>query len=110
MTYTVLAVLGVVASVIVDRWLLRTRLTSLRTWWIAYAIIVFFQVLTNGWLTGRRIVQYDPDQIIGDSEVVAWGRGRLLFAPIEDLAFGFALVLTSCAAWVWSGRREQAPS
>lgn len=110
MTYTVLAVLGVVASVIVDRWLLRTRLTSLRTWWIAYAIIVFFQVLTNGWLTGRRIVQYDPHQIIGDSEVVAWGRGRLLFAPIEDLAFGFALVLTSCAVWVWTGRREQAPS
>lgn len=110
MTYTVLAVLGVVASVIVDRWLLRTRLTSLRTWWIAYAIIVFFQVLTNGWLTGRRIVQYDPHQIIGDSEVVAWGRGRLLFAPIEDLAFGFALVLTSCAVWVWTGRREHAPS
>lgn len=108
MSYTVLAVLGVVASIALDRWGLRTRMTTSRTWWLSYAIIVFFQILTNGWLTGRRIVQYNPDVIIGDSEVVAFGRGRLLFAPVEDLAFGFALVLTSCAVWVWSGRREKA--
>ena len=41
-------------AVALDRWVARTRLTSSRTWWTAYAIIVFFQLLTNGWLTGRR--------------------------------------------------------
>ena len=71
MTYTSLAVLGVLVAVVVDRWVARTRITSTRDWWCAYAIIVFFQLLTNGWLTGRRIVQYDPGTILGSEQVVA---------------------------------------
>jgi lycopene cyclase domain-containing protein len=107
-SYTTLAVLGVLASLALDRWGLRTRLTSTRPWWIAYAIIVFFQLLTNGWLTGRRIVRYDPDTILGGSRVTAFGDGRILYAPVEDLLFGFGLVLTSCVVWAWLGRRERA--
>ncbi len=60
MTYTALAVIGVLVAIVLDRWVARTRLTATRTWWSAYAIIVFFQLLTNGWLTGRRIVQLRP--------------------------------------------------
>ena len=33
------------------------------------------------------------------------GEGRLVFAPIEDLMFGFALVLLSLSLWVFWGRR-----
>ncbi|MCY7400734.1 MAG: lycopene cyclase domain-containing protein [Nocardioides sp.] len=106
MSYTALAVLGVLAALAVDRWVARTRLTTTRDWWAAYAIIVFFQLLTNGWLTGRGIVRYAPDAIIGSGNVTFVGDGRLVFAPVEDLAFGFALVLTSCVAWVWLGRRD----
>ncbi|WP_107766026.1 lycopene cyclase domain-containing protein [Nocardioides terrigena] len=106
MTYTALAVTGVLVAIALDRWVARTRLTTTRTWWSAYAIIVFFQLLTNGWLTSRRIVQYDPDTIIGDERVSFLGDGRILYAPVEDLAFGFALVLTSCVAWMWLGRRS----
>lgn len=108
MTYTALAVAGVLATLAVDRWVLRTRLTSTRTWWTAYGIIVFFQLLTNGWLTGRRIVRYDPDAILGSGPAVFLGDGRVAFAPVEDLAFGFALVLSSCVAWTWWGRRAGA--
>jgi lycopene cyclase domain-containing protein len=108
MTYTLLAVLGVPLAVAVDRWVARTRLTSTRDWWSAYTIIVFFQLLTNGWLTGRRIVQYDPGSILGNERVVLLGEWRILYAPVEDLLFGFGLVLTSCVAWTWLGRsREQ---
>ncbi len=106
MTYTVIAVVAVLAAVALDRWAARTRLTSTGTWWAAYGIIVFFQLLTNGWLTGRRIVRYDPDAIIGDGGVLLVGDGRLVYAPVEDLGFGFALVLTSCVVWVWLGRRN----
>lgn len=106
MTYTALAVIGVVVAVVVDHFVARTRITSTKDWWLAYAIIVFFQLLTNGWLTGRKIVSYDPDQILGNEQVVALGEGRILFAPMEDLAFGFALVLLSVVAWVWLGRRR----
>ena len=105
MTYTAIAVVAVLIAVALDRWVARTRLTSTRTWWSAYGIIVFFQLLTNGWLTGRGIVRYDPDTIIGSGDVTFVGDGRLVYAPVEDLAFGFALVLTTCAAWVWLGRR-----
>ena len=107
MSYTVIAVVGVLAAVVLDRWVVRSRLTSTRSWWSAYAIIVFFQLLTNGWLTGRRIVQYDPGTILGDERVVLLGHWRILYAPVEDLLFGFGLVLTSCVAWTWLGRTRQ---
>ena len=107
MTYTALAVLAALAAIAVDRWAARTRLTTSRTWWAAYGIILFFQLLTNGWLTGRRIVRYNPDEILGNAGVTAFGDGRLLVAPSEDLLFGFGLVLTSCVVWTWLGRREE---
>lgn len=106
MTYTALAVVGVVLAVVLDRWVVGTRLTSTSTWWWAYAIIVFFQLLTNGWLTGRGIVRYDDDAIIGTEQITFLGDGRLVYAPVEDLAFGFALVLGSCIAWTRLGRRR----
>ena len=104
MTYTAVAVVAAVSAIALDRWLVGTRLTASAGWWTAYAIIVFFQLLTNGWLTGRGIVRYDADAIIGSERVVFVGDGRLAFAPVEDIAFGFALVLTACVAWVRLGR------
>jgi hypothetical protein len=29
-----------------------------------------------------------------------------VYAPVEDLVFGFALVLTTCVVWVWLGGRS----
>jgi lycopene cyclase domain-containing protein len=96
MTYTLLAVLGVLGALVLDLAVLRTRLVRRRAFWTAYAIVVCFQLLTNGWLTGRAIVTYDPEAILG------W---RLVFAPVEDLLFGFSMVLQTQAWWVWWGRR-----
>lgn len=104
MSYTALAAIAIVVTVAVDRWVTRTRLTSSAGWWTAYAVMVFFQLLTNGWLTGRGIVRYDPGTILGDGHVQAFGDGRVFFAPVEDLGFGFALVLLTCAVWVRLGR------
>ncbi|TDE98790.1 lycopene cyclase domain-containing protein [Occultella glacieicola] len=106
MTYTAICALAVLAAIVLDRWVLRTRLTTSTVWWSAYGIIVFFQLLTNGWLTGRGIVRYDPDTILGSGDIRLFGDGRLVYAPVEDLAFGFGLVLTSCAVWVWLGARR----
>lgn len=107
MTYTAITVVAALAAIALDRWALRTRLTTSGTWWTAYGIIVVFQLLTNGWLTGRGIVRYDPEAIIGSGRVTFVGDGRLAYAPVEDLGFGFALVLTSCVVWVWLGRRGE---
>ena len=96
MSYTALALLSVALTAALDLWVLRTRLLTRRVFWTAYAIVVFFQLLTNGWLTGRSIVTYDPATITGV---------RVAYAPVEDLLFGFALVVQSMAWWVWWGRR-----
>jgi len=95
-TYTTAALLGVAAAAAIDLFVCRTRLLTRAVFWATYPIIIAFQLLSNGILTGRGIVRYDPDAIIG------W---RIAYAPVEDLLFGFALVLLTLSVWVWLGRR-----
>jgi lycopene cyclase domain-containing protein len=96
MSYTALALLGVAVAAVLDLVVLRTRLLTRRAFWVSYAIIAFFQLITNGVLTGRDIVTYDPHAILGL---------RIVYAPVEDLLFGFSLVVQTLAWWVWWGRR-----
>ena len=109
MSYTQLSILAVVLAVAADLWLFRTQLVRRRAFWAAYAIIVFFQLITNGMFTGFGIVKYEGDHIIGGDSPAAGapplvGDGRLAFAPVEDLGFGFGLVLLSLCCWVALGR------
>jgi hypothetical protein len=109
-TYTQLGVVAVILVAVVDLGLLRTRLLRRRVFWVSYAIIVFFQLVTNGMFTGFGIVRYDGDAIIGSTSPDSGpppflGDGRIAFAPVEDLLFGFALVLLSLSLWVFWGRR-----
>jgi len=96
MSYTQLALLGVAGALLVDTVVLRTWLVRRRTYWTAYAIVLFFQLVANGILTGFDIVRYDPAAILG------W---RIAFAPVEDLLFGYAMVTLTLSTWVWLGRR-----
>ena len=96
MTYTAAALLGVAGALAVDLLVLRTRLVTRAVFWATYPIIIGFQLLSNGILTGRGIVIYDPAAILG------W---RIAFAPVEDVLFGFAMVLFTLSLWVWLGRR-----
>ena len=91
MTYTQLAISAVVIAVTVDLFVIKTTLLKRKVFWTSYAIIVGFQLLTNWWLTSRNIVMYSPDAIIGI---------RIASAPIEDLLFGFALVLGVLINWI----------
>jgi lycopene cyclase domain-containing protein len=105
MTYTQLAVVGVCAVVVADLAALRTRLLMRRAFWVSYAIIVLFQFITNGVLTGFSVVRYSGKDIVGSDRVVFLGDGRIAWAPVEDLLFGFAVVLLTLSLWVWWGRR-----
>ena len=96
MTYTQIAVLSVFLVVVIDLYLLKTRLVTRKSYWTAYSIIVFFQLLTNWWLTSRKILTYDEDVIVGL---------RIAAAPAEDLLFGFSMVTLTMALWVFWGRR-----
>lgn len=97
MSYTVTAVIGVLVAVAIDQ-LVGTKLIRRKAFWAAYGIVLFFQLVVNGLLTGLRIVRYDPDRIVG---------ARIVFAPVEDLLFGFSLVLVTLVVWVRLGRTSR---
>ena len=95
---------------VVDLYVVRTRVLTRGIFWISYAIIVPFQLLTNGVFTGTKIVRYDGDVIIGSSTPETGrppfiGDGRIAYAPIEDLMFGYSLVVLSFVVWLALGRR-----
>ena len=100
MTYTLAALAGVGFAVLLDLGLLRTNLLRRKAFWASYTIIFCFQLLVNGILTGKNLVVYAPHDIIGT---------RVVHAPVEDLMFGFSLVLQTLSWWIWWGRRTNAP-
>ena len=97
MSYSTIAVTWILLAVLFDFFIVRTQLLTKSIFWTSYAIILPMQLITNWWLTSRLIVIYDPNTIIGQ---------RLAGAPIEDLLFGFSLILTTMSMWVYVGRRK----
>lgn len=70
MIYSDIAVTAVCIAVLVDLFLFKNSLLTRSAFWISYAIILPFQLMTNWWLThnrsdGKAIVMYDPDAIVG---------------------------------------------
>jgi len=96
MIYTDIALFAVVISVLIDLFVFKNSMLTRVAFWTSYAIILPFQLLTNWWLTSRNIVMYSPDAIIGI---------RICSAPVEDLLFGFALILSVMGLWEFWGRR-----
>ena len=96
MSYTQIAFFALAVSVLADGQLTRSRMLLRKSFWTSYAIILPFQLLTNWWLTSRNIVMYNPETIIG------W---RIASAPVEDLIFGFALLLGVLQLWSYWGRK-----
>lgn len=100
MIYSDIAIGGIIVAVFFDLYGVKTSLLTKSVFWTSYAIILPFQLITNWWLTSRNIVMYSPDAIIGT---------RICSAPIEDLLFGFALVLSVMSLWVYWGRKGIQP-
>lgn len=90
MVYTAGSLVAIVLAVGFDLLVTRQRMVCRARFWISYAIILFFQLIMNGFLTGLPIVTYDPAVHLGP---------RIANAPIEDIGFGFALVLCALTTW-----------
>lgn len=106
MTYTVAAVIGVAGAVILDLVVLRTKLLLRKGFWASYLIIVCYQLLVNGILTGQRLVVYRSSAILGDATPHFVGHWRIAYAPVEDLLFGFSLIVQTLVWWTWFGRQQ----
>ena len=89
-TYTLLAGIMIIAVFVFELTALNSGLLSLGTFWISMGIVTFFQLVTNGFLTGQGIVNYNPELITGV---------RIAYAPLEDIFFGFALVSLTLFIW-----------
>jgi lycopene cyclase domain-containing protein len=90
--YTVLAVVAVLVTVVLERWS-GTRVFSRLQFWLSMLIVVAFQVVVDGWLTklSAPIVQYNPEHHLGLR--FPWD------VPVEDYLFGFAMVASTIILW-----------
>ena len=97
LTYTQITVYALIMTIFFDMFIAKNSLLSTLRFWFSYAIIVPFQLVTNWWLTSREIVVYNPESIIGL---------RVAGAPVEDLIFGFAMILAVMSLWETMLRRR----
>ena len=100
--YTVATVAAVVLVVAAELLWARTGIFRSRQYWLAMAIVAFFQVLVDGWLTRG------PDPIVGYAPAHNSGVRFPFDIPIEDFGFGFAMVTAAIVLWVVNGRRASA--
>jgi len=100
--YTVATLAAMAVVVAIELLWARTGIFGRLQYWLAMAIVFFFQILVDGWLTklSDPIVRYAPQQFAG----VRFP----LDIPIEDFGFGFALVTAVIITWEVAGRRERA--
>ncbi len=99
MEYTWASILAVLAVVALELCWLKTGLFRRVTFYVSFAIILFFQVLVDGWLTklSAPIVIYNADENSGFR--FPWD------IPVEDYLFGFALIVLTMLLWErWAQR------
>ena len=92
--YTVLTIIGVVAVVALEIFWARTGIFGSAQYWTAMAIVFFFQIWVDGWLTklSAPIVIYNPEEFSGIR--FPWD------IPIEDFGFGFAMLTLTMISWL----------
>lgn len=101
--YTLSAAIGAVIVINLELLWFRSGLFRTRAYWISMAIILFFMILVDGWLTklSAPIVIYTPEEFSGIR--FPWD------VPIEDYLFGFALVTLVMLLWDRVGRTMDRP-
>ncbi len=98
MTYSDIALYAVLFAVVTDLYFIRVQIITRGIFWLSYGLIFPFQLLTNRWLTSNHIVIYSPEQIIGV---------RVAGAPVEDLLFGFSMILLTLSFWEFYRARDK---
>jgi lycopene cyclase domain-containing protein len=96
MIYSDIAINAVLVAVMLDLFIIRSKMLTRGIFWLTYGLILPFQLLTNWWLTSKEIVKYEEVEIIGT---------RLAGAPIEDLLFGFSMIVLTLSLWDYFAKR-----
>jgi lycopene cyclase domain-containing protein len=91
--YTIAVIVASVAVVGLELLVLRTGLFREVRYWVTMAIVLGFQVPVDGWLTHRAA------PVVSYSDAATSGIRFPADIPIEDFAFGFALVTLTLLLW-----------
>lgn len=96
--YTVWALVAAGAVIVLELAGLRTGLFRKPAYWITLVITWGFQIPVDGWLTklSAPVVLYNAREVSGIR--FPWD------IPIEDFAYGFALVTLVLALWLRAAR------
>ena len=97
MIYSDIALDAVMVAVLLDLFIVRSKMMTRGIFWLTYGLILPFQLLTNWWLTANKIVMYSEAEIIGR---------RIAGAPVEDLLFGFSLILLTLSLWEFTNQKK----
>ncbi len=91
--YTLSSLAACVLVVVLELAVLRTGLLRRLTYWIALGIVLFFQVIVDGWLTKLTapIVRYAGHHFSGAR--IPWD------IPVEDYLFGWAMCTLALLLW-----------
>lgn len=102
--YTILAVVAVALTVAAECWWLHTGIFRMRAYWLTIAISLAFMIAVDGWLTKRSapIVRYYTP-FFTDFRV-PWD------IPVEDYAFGLAVINLALLGWMWPERKTRQTS
>lgn len=93
--YTLLAILSVFVTIILDR-ITKARVLSRVEFYLFLAVMAFFKLIVNGYLTGKNIVMYNPKSFLGY---------RIGTIPAEDFLFGFSMVTMTIIFWEYFKKR-----
>ena len=99
--YTILALLACGATVLAELFWLRTGLFRSPSYWATIGISLFFMIWVNGWLTklSAPIVRYYEPFFLNIR--FPWD------IPIEDFAFGLAVINLALLGWMWPERQRR---
>ncbi len=99
MSYTIPAVISAIVTLLLDLFVLRTRVVMTRHFarFIGFMTIGF--LICNGVLTAVPVVTYNPSDMLGI---------RFFTIPVEDFVYGFSLVTSTISIYEFIDRKEQA--
>ena len=95
--YTLLACASAILTLWVDK-LTGVRIFKKKIFYLFLLIVLVFKLLVNGYLTGTKIVIYNPDFFLGL---------RVGSIPLEDFIFGFSMVSLGVIFWEFFKRQRK---
>jgi len=88
--YTLFSVIAMLITLGLDIYITKTKVVTRGVFWIFLAVMYFFKLLMNGYLTWRPIVIYNPDHFMNL---------RIGTIPAEDFIYAFTLVTLPIILW-----------